>query len=406
MQKSALHKLDLPNVPGVYLFKKGRTILYVGKATNLRDRVRSYFDDDLIATRGPRIVDMVTNADKVSFETTPTVLEALVREAVLIKKYNPKANVEGKDDKTFLYAVITREPFPRVLSVRGKDLNEKRTLARGVRVSHIFGPFPSGAQLREGLRLIQRIFPFYDTERPVTHGGKHLRAKIEFNRQIGQYPRNISQEHYKHSIRSIATFLSGHAKELRKTLARDMKCAAHDEDFEAASHYKRELFALDHVQDVSLIKEDHERDSTGPRIEAYDTAHLSGTNAIAVMVVVEGGVPCKRDYRTFRIKGAGNDDIASLKEVLSRRLSHNEWQLPRVIVVDGGKTHKKTAEALLKEVGVSVPVVALVKDKKHRPREIIGARAAKVSERDVVLSNSEAHRFSLARHRAARRLRN
>lgn len=405
MQKSELHKSDLPDMPGVYLFKKGRTVLYVGKATNLRDRVRSYFDDELIATRGPRIVDMVTDADKVSFETTPTVLEALVREAVLIKKYNPKANVEGKDDKTFLYTVITREPLPRVLTVRGKDLNDKRTQARGVRVSHVFGPFPSGTQLREALRLIRRIFPFYDTERPVTHGGKHLRAKIEFNRQLGQYPRDISKEHYKHSIRSIAMFLSGHAKELRKSLARDMARAAREERFEEAANYKRELFALDHVQDVSLIKEDHERDNDGPRIEAYDTAHLSGTNAIAVMVVVEGGTPCKSDYRTFRIAGAGNDDIASLKEVLSRRLAHNEWQLPRVIVVDGGKTHKKTAETLLKEVGVAIPVVALVKDEKHRPREIIGARGARVSERDVVLANSEAHRFSLARHRAARRLR-
>lgn len=405
MQKSTLNKIGLPNVPGVYLFKKGRTVLYVGKATNLRDRVRSYFDDDLIATRGPRIVDMVTNADKVSFETTPTVLEALVREAVLIKKYTPKANVEGKDDKTFLYAVITREPFPRVLVVRGKDLNEKRTQAHGVRVSHVFGPFPSGAQLREALRLIQRIFPFYDTKRPVTSGGKHLRAKIEFNRQLGQYPRDVSKEHYRHSIRSIVMFLSGRAKELRKSLARDMARAARDERFEVAAHYKRELFAIDHVQDVSLIKEDRERDISGPRIEAYDTAHLSGTNAIAVMVAVEGGAPCKRDYRTFRIAGAGNDDIASLKEVLSRRLAHNEWQLPRAIVVDGGKTHKKTAEALLKEVGIAIPVVALVKDDKHRPREIIGARAAHVSEVDVVLANSEAHRFSLARHRAARRLR-
>src|SRR3989338_6070661 len=101
MLKSELSKYNLPDIQGVYLFKQGRKVLYVGKATNLRDRVRSYFDDDLIATRGPRVVDMVTKADRIAHETTPTVLEALVREAILIKKYNPSANSDGKDDSTF-----------------------------------------------------------------------------------------------------------------------------------------------------------------------------------------------------------------------------------------------------------------------------------------------------------------
>src|SRR5665811_679356 len=106
MERKNLDKFNLPDVPGVYLFKQGRKVLYVGKATSLRDRVRSYFDDDLIATRGPRVVDMVTKADRIAFETTPTVLEALVREAALIRLHRPRANAEGKDDKTFLYAVI------------------------------------------------------------------------------------------------------------------------------------------------------------------------------------------------------------------------------------------------------------------------------------------------------------
>src|ERR1700689_3208843 len=120
MQKADLQN-NLPDVPGVYFFRQGRKILYVGKATSLRDRVRSYFDDDLIATRGPRIVDMVTSADGLMHETTPTVLEALVREAALIRHYNPPANAMGKDDKTFLYAVITDEDIPRVIAVRGSD---------------------------------------------------------------------------------------------------------------------------------------------------------------------------------------------------------------------------------------------------------------------------------------------
>ncbi len=399
MERSDLTKAELPDLPGVYLFKKGRTVLYVGKATSLRDRVRSYFDDDLIVTRGPRIVDMVTKADCVSFETTPTVLEALVREAALIRKYQPKANVEGKDDKSFLYAVITDEEIPRVLTVRGRDLG-----TRQADVKESFGPFPSGTQLREALRLIRRIFPFFDTEHPVGKGGKHQRAKIEFNRQIAQYPRDIDPKAYRRSIRNIALFLAGRGKELRKTLTREMHAAAKAERFEDAAEIRRQLFALDHVQDVSLIRQEREeRGDTGIRVEAYDTAHLSGTNAVGVMTVLIGGELAKKEYRVFRIRGfKKNDDVGSLKEILSRRLGHPEWPYPRVIVIDGGAAQKKAAETVLAEAGVGISVVAVVKDERHRPREVIGALRAGVSEADAVLANAEAHRFSLARHRRAR----
>jgi len=380
-------------------------------------------------------VDMVTKADRVAHEPTPTVLEALVREAALIKKYHPIANSDGKDDSTFLYAVITKEEIPRVLVVRGKDLDFKNRKTRPptpYNLQSIFGPFPSGTQLREGLRLIRRIFPFFDTPKPIGTGGKHQKANIEFNTQIGQFPRNmrftlaspigqnkVNLKMYRKSIRKVRLFLSGRGKELRRMLERDMRDAAREERFEDAAEARRELFALDHIQDVSLIKDENlvhspSTGSTGSpqagsgrfagwRIEAYDTAHLSGTNAIGVMTVVIDGAPIKKEYRTFRIRGVKkNDDIASLKEILSRRLNHSEWQFPNVIVVDGGRTQKNAAEAVLKEFGITIPVVAVVKDEKHRPREVIAARAAGISEADAVLANAEAHRFSLSRHRYTR----
>jgi excinuclease UvrABC nuclease subunit len=430
MERSNLKQLELPDCPGVYLFTKGKgrskKILYVGKATSLRDRVRSYFDDDLIATRGPRVVDMVTASDGLQYETTPTVLEALVREAALIREHTPQANSMGKDDKTFLYAVITDEEIPRVLAIRGKDIDFQTKHADGMPFLHAHGPFPSGYQLREALRLIRRIFPFFDTDQPVGSKSKHQRARVEFNRQIGHYPRNMDRKDYLRSIRNVSWFLSGRVKKLRDTLLREMKQAAKEERFEDAVEIRRQLFALDHVQDVSLIREDRDKGVAAPRIEAYDTAHISGSDAIGVMTVVENGVPVKKDYRTFRIRGTHskqaaksvakvdrsqvtkeskrmNDDIASLKEILSRRLGHLEWPLPRAFIIDGGKTHKKAAESVLAEVGVGIPVVAVVKDEKHRPREVIGALRAGISEADAVLANSEAHRFSLAKHRASRK---
>jgi len=425
----SMHKSiqTLPDVPGVYLFKQGRKILYVGKATNLRDRVRSYFDDDLIATRGPRVVDMVTKATGMIYHTTPTVLEALVLEASLIKKYLPPANAMGKDDSSFLYAVITQEAIPRVLAVRGKNLmkvqgargkgQERNVLTpytlqlatNGTMLRAVYGPFPSGTQLKEALRLLQRIFPFFDTPRPIDEkklNGHHL-AKIEFNKQIRQYPRDYTVASYSKTIRNVELFLSGRAKALRKVLAKDMKRAAREERFEDAAEARRELYALDHVQDVSLIKDDLVEQTRAQtaygRIEAYDTAHLSGTNAIGVMTVLEDGEVSKKDYRTFRIRGVvKSDDIASLRELLTRRLGHPEWQLPRAIVIDGGTTHKKAAESVLREFKLNIQVAAVVKDEKHRPREVLGAQRAHIAESDAVLANSEAHRFSLARHRYAR----
>ncbi len=410
MERAQLAKLELPDCPGVYLFTKGKgkskQILYVGKATSLRDRTRSYFDDDLIATRGPRIVDMVTQSDGLMHETTPTVLEALVREAALIREWKPKANAMGKDDKSFLYAVITDEEIPRVLAIRGTDIDFKKKVIMGVpevKTRAIHGPFPSGYQLREALRLIRKIFPFYDTPRPVGEGSRFTQGKVEFNRQIGQYPRDLDRTGYLRSIRNVSMFLSGRVKTLRAELQKQMKAAAKAERFEDAALARQQLFALDHVQDISLIREDRKEEQDEPRIEAYDTAHLSGTNAIGVMVVVDGGLPDRKEYRSFNIRGVQkNDDIASLKELLNRRFGHPEWQFPRAIVVDGGKTHKKAAEETLKELGIGIPVIAVVKDERHRPREVIGSLRAGIPDASVVLANSEAHRFSITLHRKAR----
>jgi excinuclease ABC subunit C len=131
MNIEKLKKLKLPEKPGVYFFKKGQGILYIGKATSLRDRTRSYFGDDLVAERGKRLVDMVALAQTIEHIQTDSVLEALILEANLISKHQPKYNAIGKDDKSFYFVVITQEDFPRVLIMRGRDL-EKKLLKKGL----------------------------------------------------------------------------------------------------------------------------------------------------------------------------------------------------------------------------------------------------------------------------------
>ena len=126
MKSQELSKLKLPDSPGVYFFKRGKDILYIGKATSLRSRVRSYFGRNLLDARGPLVSEMVSKADEITFTETDSVLEALLLEAELIKKFQPRYNTDEKDDKSFSYVVITSEEFPQVLLVRGKEIDFKK----------------------------------------------------------------------------------------------------------------------------------------------------------------------------------------------------------------------------------------------------------------------------------------
>src|SRR3989338_6346636 len=121
----------MPDSPGVYFFLgKNKKVLYIGKATSLRDRGRSYFAADLHEVRSPLVANMVAQAVSLDWRQTDSVLEALLLEASLVKTYKPKANTDLKDDKSFNYVVVTDEEYPRVLVVRGRGLAQKSSSLR------------------------------------------------------------------------------------------------------------------------------------------------------------------------------------------------------------------------------------------------------------------------------------
>ncbi len=430
MTSQEIQKKDLPDLPGVYIFKNGAgEILYIGKATSLRDRTRSYFGADVIATRGPFIVDMVTLAADIDFIVTDSVLEALILEAYLIKKHQPKYNTKEKDNKSFNYVVITKEEYPQVLTVRGRTLEiafQKKD------IKYSFGPFPHGTQLREAMKIIRRIFPYRDQRcTPAAYlraEGKEDKIRPCFNRQIGLCPGvctgEVSKQEYGRIINHLRLFFEGKKSELMKSLERDMKAYAKTQEFEKAEKVKRTIFALNHIQDIALIKEEKELqkeewrlDPTDPeihtenpneshafRIEAYDVAHISGTSQVGVMVVLEDDKPAKAEYRKFKIRTQkGSNDIGSLKEILRRRLNHPEWRRPDLIVIDGGQGQINAAMEILKERNTVVSVVSVVKDERHKPREILGEETiARQHERAILLANAEAHRFAITYHRHLR----
>ncbi|MFA6397510.1 MAG: GIY-YIG nuclease family protein [Candidatus Paceibacterota bacterium] len=432
------HKI--PDTPGVYFFLGSKKeILYIGKATSLKDRVKSYFSSDLIETRGPTILDMVFKSKDIKWQTTDSVLEALILEANLIKKYKPKYNTKEKDDKSFNYVCITKDSprlggagFPRILVIRGRELidgkrsdlgNLKRSDLKNSIYQSVYGSYTSGTSLREALKIIRRIFPFIDKN-------SNSKNNYEFYRQLGLTPDMKSSQikiEYKKTIRNIKLFFEGKKIQILKNLEKEMKSLAKLQKFEKAGELKRKIFALKHIQDISLLKEENLKEETENnfRIEGYDIAHMGGNNMVGVMTVVLNGEVDKNEYRKFKIRTIkGPDDTGSLKEIILRRLGHFEWTLPNLIVVDGGIAQKNAVERVLKERGFDIDVVSVVKDERHRPKDILGLNQSTKGgligrtsrsevldkkslvfkrEREILLVNSESHRFAISYHRNLRR---
>ncbi len=404
MKSKDLITFALPDAPGVYFFKQGSTILYIGRATSLKDRVRSYFSDEVMSTRGAKIVDMVTRADTLNFKETSSVLEAIILEAHLIKEHLPSANSDGKDDKSFNHVVITKDDFPQVLVVRGKDLKEQFPHQK---IKYEFGPFPEGGLLKEALKIIRKIFPYRDEKCFPPQPGE--RGRPCFNRQVGLCPGvctgEISKKEYGKTIQRLKLFFQGKTDSLIRSIERDMKAHARAHEFERAHDLKRVLFGLQHIQDVALIKvDDGESPASkrGFRVEAYDVAHISGKHMVGVMVVAESGQIATKHYRTFNIRGfTTSNDPGALREVISRRLNHPEWSAPDLVVVDGNEVQRSVAASLF---GSTTPVVAVTKDSRHKPLTIVGDPAVVTQYEKVILRlNAEAHRFAIKRFRSKAR---
>lgn len=405
--KNFLEKNTLPEVPGVYFFLSAeKEILYIGKATSLRDRVKSYFLQDLLLTRGPKIQLMLPSIENIGFYQTDSVLEALLLESELIKKYQPPFNSDAKDDKSYNRVVVTKEAYPRVILVRDRELAQGKFTAP---IKKIYGPFPNPRDLREALKIIRKLFPYRDKCTPYDElsSAQKLKARGCFSYQIGLCPGvcigAMSRADYQKNIRNIELFFEGKKGKVIASLEKEMKALAKEERFEGANEKKKLIFGLQHIQDMALVTED--RNTTNRhRIEAYDVAHLQGSSSVGVMTVVQKGRTNPAEYRQFILrKNHNRNDLSALQEILTRRLCHPEWPYPEMIVVDGGETHRKIAEALLEEQSITIPVLSVVKDIRHKPKDILGNQElAARFKKEIILVNSEAHRFAITFHKKKR----
>jgi excinuclease ABC subunit C len=360
---------DLPKSPGVYFHKDGKgEIIYVGKAAVLRNRVRQYFQ----ASRGrdPKTEALVREIADIDWMTVDSELEALFLEAEMIRRYMPRYNILLRDDKALSYIRIDYDSdYPTVSTTR-------RPLDDGARY---FGPYTSTYAVRQSLKLLRRAFPF-----ATRRIGGQKRATLHYHLGLdpGLEEGKTSLEDYRANLRKLMAIIQGKRKTIEKELERDMKRAARDKDFEAATMFRNQLFALRGLNQQVIfsdkefldISKDHALNElvnmlsieTFPkRIEGYDISHMQGSDVVASMVVFTNGVSNKAEYRKFKTKINHNNDFYNMRETLKRRLSERNrkaWGLPDLVLIDGGKGQLDAAIQARNEQGCGrIPFIGLAK---------------------------------------------
>jgi excinuclease ABC subunit C len=373
---------SLPSSPGVYWFLDGSdNVLYVGKAKNIKNRIASYKQWKLVRGKTRRLVFTAT---QLKHQVLDSELEALLIEAELIRTHQPQFNILLKDDKTPLYIQITAEDFPRVLTVRKKDVQKKHLTGT------VLGPFPSAYKVREVLSIGRKIFPYCNGPRTADYGTS--KNKPCFHYHIDQCPGAciglISAAEYLESMKQLALFLKGKKKDVVRQIEQAMKDAAEKEDYELAATLRDRVTAIRDVTErrvklkpelnMPRLKESLRAEGliqlrrllstymncpkTYPmtRIECYDVSNIQGTNATVAMVTFLNGQAATDQYRLFNIRTLNTpNDFAMLQEALQRRQNHQEWGLPNLIIIDGGKGQLRAA---LKVWQWNIPVISIAKN--------------------------------------------
>ncbi|MFH1713184.1 MAG: GIY-YIG nuclease family protein [Candidatus Jacksonbacteria bacterium] len=406
-----------PNSPGVYLMKNAYgQIIYIGKASSLKKRVSSYFHK----THNIKTAALVSEIAQIDYKTTDSILEATILEARLIKKYQAKYNIEHKDDKSFLYIVVTKEKFPRILIKRETELKIKNlklnknlklkhassAVRRGGGIKNYFGPFTSYNVVRSILKSVRRIFPWSNCQ---------PKNKPCFYYLLKQCPGictgEISSQEYQKTIRNIILFFQGKKKQIIKNFKKEMKKLSAQQKFEQAAKLRNQLYHLKHIQDAGLIMRNDSLTSTIGRIEGFDISNISGKFSAGSMAVFKKGLPLKNQYRRFKIKTVKNqNDVKMLQEIIKRRFRHQEWPKPDLILVDGGKAQVSAIIKILKLLNLTVSIVGIAKGPTRKKTDLIfGPINNKIKQNInqnknlLIQIRDEAHRFALSYHRKLRR---
>lgn len=391
---------NLPHKPGVYLMKdRFGTVIYVGKARDLRRRVSQYFQPSRRMGWDPKFRALVEAICDLEVHVVRGEPEAIILEGKLIKEFRPRYNVSFRDDKRFLLLKINlNDPIPRFTLTRLRTEDGAR----------YFGPFANSGALRRTLNLVRHKFnlrgcrPFHPGEQDYKHC-LYAHLKVCTAPCIG----NVTRELYLMQVHAACDFLDGQCTEMKDQLEVQMRKASAQLDFEKAAEL-RDLISdiasttrkiqpftrvpyslpvvLDPQKDLAELARALDLAEPPVRIEGFDISNISGTFAVASMVVFRNGRPDRAGYRKFKMRTVtGQDDFACMAETVRRRYTRlvselkaaakspdpspttaavrEKATLPDLILIDGGKGQLNAACAELAKLGLSqIPVIGLAKE--------------------------------------------
>lgn len=418
--------LNVRSTIGVYLYLQKGHPIYIGKAIHLKSRLLSHEQN---AKSDPKESQIISNADTIDIIYTDSEFLALILEAQLISHFKPRYNVKWRDDRSYLYIKITlQERYPRVTITR----REREAGAR------YFGPFDSTRSAEFVLKHIRRIVPFC-SQRTLRSGGC-------FNHKLGlcdpcpgiidrlsKQAQSKPLRRYRANINLLIRILEGDFRKVSKTLSREIRKYTKNLMFEESMRRRDALERLRVLISQGHYISDHEimfntsADSTDrlreilrefypeldrlSRIECYDNSTLGFHHSTASMVVFRDGLPDKKEYRRFKLRGSHRDDFAMMQEVISRRLKHRGWERPDLLVIDGGKPQLRAVQTILRsqDTPLYIPIIAIAKDPDRivipvgEQFEVCVLRREDLGLRLVQAIRDESHRFAKKYHAYLRR---
>ena len=381
---------ELPHKPGIYLMKdRLGTVIYVGKARDLRKRVSQYFHPSRRMGWDVKFCALVEAIHDFDVHAVKAEAEALLLESRLIKQYKPRYNVSFRDDKRYLMLKVNlNDPIPRFALTRLKLDDNAR----------YFGPFPSGSALKQTLDLARHKFNLRGCK-PFTPGEHDYMHCLYGHLEVCSAPcvEKVTREQYRMQVENACDFLDGQCEEMLGELETAMHKAAESRDYERAAKLRDQIdalrvttrkttryhrlpnelpLAIDPDRDLAQLAKELGLAESPARIEGFDISNISGTFMVASMVVFRNGRPANAEYRRYKMKSVeSQDDFACMAEAVSRRyarLKKEKRPMPNLILIDGGKGQLNAATAELAKLGLSgIPTIGLAKEFEeiHRPNE-------------------------------------
>ncbi|MDQ5981573.1 MAG: hypothetical protein QG570_322 [Patescibacteria group bacterium] len=434
----------LPESPGVYIYKDhSKKVLYVGKAVNLKNRVKSYFQN--IEALSPKTQAMITKIADIEHINVENEIEALLLEADLIKRYRPPYNIALKDDKFYKYIKIEKNKLSTPEG-ESKTISKIVTSRKKTKEGEYFGPYPESNSILVITKTLRKIFPYRDcSTQKFTRYQKAKRPCLYGHLGLCPAPclggEAIIQNNI--NIKKIQEYLSGKRSLMFKQLEREMKELSKNHEYEKAAVIRDQINSYNYLTQtknnvneylknpdlvhnkgadaVTKLLAELEKsfklqftntDTETFRIETYDISNMSGKSAIGAMSVTTGGVPDKSEYRKFRIKTKDTpDDFFMLQEILKRRfnrIGESEWETPDLIVIDGGKGQLSSAIEAMEAKDIKIPMISLAKKEEliffydGTEFQYINLDINNPALKLIIIGRDEVHRFGIAYHRQLR----